>query len=117
MFVQLGTPLAPTKVRAAYRLRFGIESPYRCMRVVKGKTSTRNPAVRLLFTALGFVLVNLWALLRFLWCQLPQRGRRGRPLDERRFRLSRFASFLRRAIERRYGVVTAISATAPPIGV
>jgi hypothetical protein len=67
--------------------------------------------------ALAFILVNLWVLLRFLFCQLPQRGRRGRPLDEQRFRLGRFASFLRLAIERRYGVVTAIEATALPIGV
>jgi|FLYL01.1.fsa_nt_gi putative transposase len=117
VFMQLGTPLAPSKVRAGYRLRFGVESSYRCMRTVKAKTSTRNPAVRLLFMALGFVLVNVWILLRFLYCQIPKRGRAGRPLDEKRFRLSRFASFLRRAIERRYGVVTAIEATAPPIGV
>jgi putative transposase len=117
MFVQLGSPLAPQKLRGEYRLRFGVESSYRCMREVKGKTSTRNPAVRFLFMALAFILVNLWVLLRFLFCQLPQRGRRGRPLDESRFRLGRFASFLRLAIERRYGVVTAISAIAPPIGV
>lgn len=117
VFVQLGTPLTLGKVRAGYRLRFGIESSYRGMRTVKAKTSTRNPAVRLLFMALGLVLVNMWILLRFLYCQIPKRGRAGRPLDERRFRLSRFASFLRRAIERRYGVVTAIEATAPPIGV
>jgi putative transposase len=117
MFVQLGSPLAPHKLRAEYRLRFGVESSYRCMRTVKAKTSTRNPAVRLLFMALAFILVNLWVLLRFLFCQLPQRGRGGRPLEEQRFRLGRFASFLRLAIERRYGVVTAIEATAPPIGV
>lgn len=116
-FVQLGSPLAPSNVRAEYRLRFGVESSYRCMRTVKGKTSTKNPAVRLLFMALAFILVNLWVLLRFLFCQVPQRGRRGRPLDEQRFRLGRFASFLRLAIERHYGVVTAIEATAPPIGV
>jgi hypothetical protein len=117
VFVQLGSSLAPSRVRAEYRLRFGVESSYRCMRTVKGKTSTRNPAVRLLLMALAFILVNLWVLLRFLFCQLPQRGRRGRPLDEQRFRLGRFASFLRLAIERRYGVVTAIEATALPIGV
>lgn len=116
-FVQLGTSLAPAKVRAGYRSRFGIESSYRSMRSVKGKTSTRNPAVRLFFLALAFLLVNLWVLLRFLFCQIPQRGRRGRPLDEGRFRLNRFASFLRQALERKYGVVTAISAIAPPIGV
>lgn len=117
VFVQLGTPLAPTKVRAGYRLRFGVESSYRCMRTVKGRTSTRNPAVRLLFIALGFILVNLWVLLRFLYCQIPKQGRKGRPLDERRFRLGRFLSFLRHAIERQYGVVMAIEATVPPIGV
>jgi len=117
VFVQLGSALAPSNVRARYRLRFGVESSYRCMRMVKGKSSTKNPAVRLLFMALAFILVNLWVLLRFLFCQLPQRGRRGRPLDEQRFRLGRFASFLRLAIERRYGVVTAIEATALPIGV
>lgn len=117
LFVQLGTPLAPSKGRAGYRLRFGVESSYRCMREVKGKTSTSNPAVRLLFMALAFILVNLWVLLRFLFCQIPRRGRGGRPLDECRFRLNRFASLLRRAIERRYGVLTAIEATAPPIGV
>lgn len=117
LFVQLGSPLAANQVRAAYRLRFGVESSYRCMRTVKGKTSTRNPAVRLFFMALAFILLNLWVLLRFLICQLPRRGRRGRPLDESRFRLSRFALFLQRALERRYGMVTAIEATAPPIGV
>lgn len=117
MFVQLGSPLAPHKLKALYRLRFGVESSYRSMRSVKGKSSTRNPAVRLLFMALAFILVNLWVLLRFLFCQLPKRGRSGRPLDEQRFRLGRFASFLRLAIERRYGVVSAIAATAPPIGV
>lgn len=87
------------------------------MRTVKAKTSTKNPAVRLLFMALGFILVNLWVLLRFLYCQVPKRGKTGRPLDERRFRLGRFASFLCHAIERRYGVVMAIEATALPIGV
>lgn len=117
VFVQLGTPLAPSKLRAGYRFRFGIESSYRAMRTVKAKTSTKNPAVRLLFMALGFVLVNVWILLRFLYCQMPKRGRAGHPLDEQRFRLSRFASFLRHAIERRYGVVTTIQATAKPIGV
>jgi putative transposase len=97
LFVQLGSSLVPHKLRAQYRLRFGVESSYRSMRSVKGKSSTRNPAVRLLFMALAFILVNLWVLLRFLFCQIPKQGRCGRPLDEKRFRLSRFAAFLRRA--------------------
>jgi putative transposase len=117
LFVQLGHALPPGKVREGYRLRFGVESSYRCMREVKGKTTSKSPALRFLFMALGFILVNMWIALRFLFCQIPKRGRRGRPLAEKRFRLSRFAFFLRRAIERRYELVTAISAIAPPIGV
>lgn len=116
-FIQVGTSLAPARLRAQYRLRFGIESSYRAMRSVKAKPSTRNPAVRLFFLALALLLVNLWVLLRFLFCQLPRRGRSGRPLDENRFRLCRFTSFLRQALERRHGVITSIAATAPPIGV
>jgi hypothetical protein len=117
LFVQLGHALPPRQVREGYRLRFGVESSYRCMREVKGKTTSKSPALRFLFMALGFILVNMWIALRFLFCQIPKQGRCGRPLDEKRFRLSRFAAFLRRAIERRYEVVTSISAIAPPIGV
>ncbi len=117
LFVQLGHALPPKQAQEGYRLRFGVESSYRCMREVKGKTTSPNPTLRFLCIALGFILVNMWIALRFLFCQIPKQGRRGRPLDEKRFRLSRFAFFLRRAIERRYEVVTAISAIAPPIGV
>lgn len=81
--MQLGTSLPPGKTREGYRLRFGIESSYRSMLEVKAKTNTTNPALQLLFLAVGFILVNVWLLLRFLFCQIPQRGRRGRPLDTR----------------------------------
>jgi len=117
LFVQLGKKLRPSRVRRGYRSRFGIESSYRCMRSVKGMTTTKNPLLRGLFIALSFILLNVWLYLRFLFCQVPQRGRGGRPLAKKHFQLLRFALFLRNAIEQLYGVVTAIPATAPPIGV
>lgn len=116
LFVQLNSTLRPQRVRQLYRKRFGIESSYRCMRQVRLRTTTRNPAWRFVFMALGFLLVNIWIILRFLHCQIPRRGRSGRPLDEDRFRLDRLASFIHQAVTRRYGVVHEIWATALPIG-
>ncbi len=87
------------------------------MRQLRIRSNSRNPAMRFLFMALGLILVNVWLLLRFSFCQLPKQGRSGRPLDEARFRLKRFASFLRQAIERRYACLSSITSTALPIGV
>jgi hypothetical protein len=67
------------------------------MRQLRIRSNSRNPAMRFLFMALGLILVNVWVTLRFRFCQLPRQGRSGRPLDEARFRLKRFASFLRHA--------------------
>lgn len=104
------------QIHGRYRQRFGIESSYRLMRQLRIRTNSRNPAMRFLFMALGLILVNVWLGLRFRFTQLPRRGRAGRPLDEARFRLKRFASFLRHAIERRYRVRSSVSATALPLG-
>jgi len=101
---------------ADYRERILLESSYRCMRQVRLPTTSRNPAWRFVFMALGFLLVNVWITLRFLYCQIPRRARAGRPLDEDRLRLDRLASFVRQAVEGRYGVIYEIWATALPIG-
>ena len=90
---------------------------YTQMRQLRARTNSRNPVLRFLFMALAFILLNLWLLLRFRFCQCPSRGRIGRPLDEARFRLSRFASFLSRAIEHIYGSCSAIVASVLPLSV
>lgn len=116
LYVLIHIELKPQSIHKRYRHRFGIESSYRLMRQLRVRTNSRNPAMRFLFMSLGFILVNVWLCLRFRFTQLPQRGRGGRPLDEARFRLKRFASFLRHAIERRYPICSAISATVLPRG-
>jgi hypothetical protein len=62
--------------------------------------------------ALSFILLNVWLGLRWLFTQMPRRGRRW--LDIKRFQLVRFAKFLRRALEQRYGSVSEIVAVAAP---
>jgi putative transposase len=107
--------LKPQQIHTRYRHRFGIESSYRSTRQLRIRTNSRNPAMRFLFMALGLILVNVWLCLRFRFTQLPQRGRGGRPLEETSFRLKRFASFLRHAIERRYPICSSITAPDLPL--
>jgi Transposase DDE domain len=117
LYVLIHVQLSPQAVHARYRYRFGIESSYRLLRQVRVYTNSRNPALRFLFMALALILLTMWLCLRFHFCQQPRQGRQGRSLDEAGFRLHCFAAFLRRAIERRYGVRQTIEATVLPRGV
>ena len=115
-YVLIHTKPPLKKIFQLYRRRFAIESSYRTMRQLRVRTNSRNPMMRFIYMALGFILVNVWVYLKFLFTQVPKRGPKGRSLDDSRFRLKRFASFLRHAIERIYSVQTSISASVLPIG-
>ena len=117
LYVLIGLQLSPQAVHARYRYRFGIEASYRQMRQLRARTNSRNPVLRFLFMALAFILLNLWLLLRFRFCQCPARGRAGRSLHETLFRLARFAAFLSHAIGKIYDPVLSISAPVLPLGV
>lgn len=116
LYVLIHLKLSPQAVHARYRYRFGIEASYRQMRQVRARTTSRNPVLRFLFMALGFILLNLWLLLRFRFCQRPSRGRAGRSLDNALFRLTPFAALLSQAIQRAYRSVVATHATVLPLG-
>jgi len=103
VFVQINNRMTLEEIRTNYRRRFGIESSYRCLNQVRANTTSRNPALRFFFLALALILVNTWILLRYRYCQVPRRGRLGRLIDEGRFRLMQMGTFIRHAIERRYG--------------
>jgi len=102
----LPTGILPSQVFELYRQRFGIEASYRQMNQVRARTSTRNPAIRLLLVGLAFVLFNLYISLRQnLASALKQ------PLQlPKRFWLSlrRLALLLSRAIERLWGTTEVI---------
>ena len=113
IYILIHLDLSPRQTRRLYRRRFGIESSYRCAGQVCGWTTSPNPAYRFVLLALSFVLLNVWMHLRWLFTQVPHHGRRG--LDVQRFRLTRFATFIRRALEQRYGCVHQIVALAVPL--
>ncbi len=94
--------ISPAQVFELYRQRFGIETSYRQMNLVRARTSTRNPVIRLLLVGLAFVLFNLYITLRQnLTSALKQPSE-----SPKRFWLSlrRLALMLGRAIERRWGI-------------
>jgi hypothetical protein len=80
---------------------------------VRAWTTTKNPALRFLLIGLSFFLQNVWLHLRWLYTQVPRRGRRW--LDTKRFTLARFARFIVSAVERRHGCIREITAPAVPM--
>ena len=63
-------------IRATYRRRFGIESSYRQSHQARIRTSSRKPALRLLFMGVALVLRNVWVWLHAEVMAQPQRGAR-----------------------------------------
>ncbi len=112
LYILIELDLTPRQARRWYRKRFGIESSYRCAGQLRGWTTSPNPAYRFVLIALSFVLLNVWVHLRWLYAQVPRRGRRG--LKATVFQLGRLVKFMRRALEQRYGGVAAIYAVAAP---
>lgn len=112
LYILIELDLTPHQAQRQYRKRFGIESSYRCAGQVRGWTTSPNPAYRFVLIALSFVLLNVWVHLRWFYAQVPRRGRRW--LKVTLFQLGRLVKFMRRALEQRYGAVTAIHAVAAP---
>lgn len=100
----------PEKCRQRYRGRFGIETSYRLSNKSLGWTTSPNPAYRFLLIGLGFLLLNLWVHLCWLYTQVAHRGRRR--FDAALFRQTRFLNFLKHALERIYGTINEFTAPA-----
>ena len=69
----------PKQVEALYRKRSAIETSFRTFREARAKTTTRDPTVRLLFVLVGFLLRNLWLVVRWGVLAQPRRGGRELP--------------------------------------
>ena len=113
ILILINLELSPRQARRLYRRRFGIETSYRCAGRVRGWTTSPNPVYRFMLIGLSFFLLNIWMHLRWLFTQVPRRGRR--KLDVKRFQLDRFAKFILRALEQRYGCIDEIIAPAFPL--
>jgi len=113
LFVMIALDWTPEKCRQRYRKRFGIETSYRLANKLLGWTTSPNPAYRFVLIGLGFLLLNLWVHLCWLYTQVARRGRRA--FAAHLFRQVRFINFLKRALDRLYGTVDEITAPAVPL--
>jgi hypothetical protein len=68
---------SPRYARPLYHQRFGIETRSRGEGRVRGWTTAKTPAYRFVLLALAFVGLKVWLHLRWLFTQVPRRGRRG----------------------------------------
>jgi hypothetical protein len=107
VYVLIHVPnLTAHQVRKAYRRRFGIESSYRLLEQVRGRTTSRNAALRFLWMGIALLIGNIWIALH--WTFLRRRGSGPRRVARQAFILPCMLQFLRRAIEAIYGVISII---------
>lgn len=107
-----GVRRRPTDVYQVYRLRFGVETSYRQMNQLRIRTSTQNPALRLLFVAVALLLRNLWAWLHWAVLTEPRRG--GRRVRLERLRLRVMVNWLLHLAEGVFGWIDQTLAEHPP---
>ena len=98
-------PSTPDSVFTTYRLRYGIESSYRQLHEGRIRTTTRRPAVRLLYVGIALVLRNLWVWLHYTILSRPCRG--GRVILLERLRWETLLLWLLHVAEETFGVVDA----------
>lgn len=84
-----------------YRRRFGMESGYRQMHQVRARTTSRNPALRLLLVGLALIIYNAYITLRRI-CRTPRQY--GGRIRRTWLTLKRMALLLRRIIEHLLGI-------------
>lgn len=66
--------MQPLQVYHEYRRRFGIETSYRLMNLVRVRTTSKSPTLRLFYVGLALTMLNLWVSVRWT---LVSRSRRG----------------------------------------
>ena len=86
----------PKEVEALYQKRSAIETAFRTMREARARTSTTDPAVRLLFILVSFLLRNLWVIVRWGVLATPRRGGRALPVW---FRFEVFREWIDHALD------------------
>jgi hypothetical protein len=103
---------SPQWVKNIYRSRFGVETSYRQMNRARIRTTTRRPALRLLFVGVALLLRNLWAWLH--WTALARRRRGRRQLQADKLRLATMLLWLAHLAEATFGYHDAVTTETPP---
>ncbi len=114
IYVLINTEMSVKEAHKGYRARFGIESSYKKMREARVRSNSRNPMLRFIYMALGLIMMNLWILIRYMYCQIARQG--GRKVNEKQLPFHKFLSFLSQAVVKIYGLISCIYAIASPTG-
>ena len=93
--------LPPNRIFHFYRRRFSIESGYRQLDQVRARTTSQNPALRLLLVGLALILLNAYMTLRHVWHTLRRYGSRTHILW---LTLKRLSLLLAHLIEHLFGI-------------
>ena len=95
-----------------YRLRFGIETSYRQLNEARIKTTTRAPALRLLFVAIALILRNAWVWVHHQLLATPCRG--GRKLNLGLLPFKTLLLWLAYLAVQTFGIVDTVALTQAP---
>lgn len=103
-------PLSVPRLAKEYRGRFGIETSYRVLHQVRARTTSREPALRLLLLTIAGLLSNLWVYGKALLVGSTARAdrRAARQWLDRALRLDRWRDLLLSAIKALYHVPDAV---------
>jgi putative transposase len=93
-------------IRHTYRSRFGIEASYRQSHQARIRTSSRKPALRLLFMGVALVLRNVWVWLHAEVMAQPRRG--ARQLRPQSMRFARLLLWLLMEVANHYHLLRSV---------
>jgi putative transposase len=99
-------PLRQT--HSLFRRRFGIETSYRLVGQARPITTSRSPAVRLLYVGVAVLLQNEWVILKLRWTSEGRQGPAGFVIHEEMLRFSTLLELLLYATIRRLGGIPEI---------
>ena len=103
--------LPPAQVFEEYRCRFAIEASYRMMNIVRARTTSKCVHLRLFWIALAFLLLNLWAYVKWLFLFRPQPG--PRQILHYLLPLARWRLWLWEIVKHRLGFALSLSIPFP----
>jgi hypothetical protein len=99
--------MQPLQVYHEYRRRFGIETSYRLMNLVRVRTTSKSPTLRLFYVGLALTMLNLWVFVKWTFISRPRRG--GRLVLHRLLPLARWRLWLWEVVKQRQGLSMEIS--------
>lgn len=110
-FVVLYDAATLKDVKVAYKKRFGIESSYRLMNVCRARTTSRNPAVRLLFVVISLLIQNIWVYTKWEYVHRPRQ--RSRKVLDHLLPLRLFIQLLEGYLSSMYGPMKGVWSIKP----